>query len=591
MRFLRMLSNALIAGALGAAYLAILVLQLNPQVALASRTAVQWYWTIAALYGIALALAFYVLMLLRAFLTVDLFSPAWVSVRLLAWLSSAAAAAAALLMWLNLRALPAALPDVFAHRLEAGAGATTVAAVVLCGIAIAHYSFGRRGSRVGAALLGIALTASLALPLAARGRGVRQVDGALFSPLPAIAVVEPSPHVRMILLDGASLDYIWPRAAEGRLPNFGRLLDGGASMDLATIRPTQPDPVWAAVATGMYPAKNGVRSATSYFPLGDDRPIDLLPDYCFSHMLVRLGIVRGERKTSAAWRARPLWSVLNDYGISTGVVRWPLTFPVQPVNGFVVADRFHERLQAGGDVDPSVIYPAALQEPAREAFSGSEAAPASLPGGGPVPSGLNADVTSARWDQYYARVFRTALPTHPVQFSAIRYQGLDTIGHMFLRYAQPQAFGADLTDDAEEKYGGVLDRYYGYIDGEIGAEMSALAPGDLLLVVSGFGMQPVGPIARLGNRLLRQPDASGTHDRAPDGFLLAYGSDVERGKRQRGSIVDVAPTVLYFMGVPIGRDMDGFTRADLFTRRFTAERPITFIPSHAKMQRSKDPKI
>ena len=65
-------------------------------------------------------------------------------------------------------------------------------------------------------------------------------------------------------------------------------------MDLATIRPTQPEPVWAAVATGMYPAKNGVRSAASYFARGDDRGLDLLPDYCFSHVLVRLGVVRDE---------------------------------------------------------------------------------------------------------------------------------------------------------------------------------------------------------------------------------------------------------------------------------------------------------
>jgi predicted AlkP superfamily phosphohydrolase/phosphomutase len=334
----------------------------------------------------------------------------------------------------------------------------------------------------------------------------------------------------------------------------------------------------------MYPAKNGVRSAMSYFALGDDKAIDLLPDYCFSHTLVRLGVVRDVRKTSAAWRVRPLWSVLNDYGISTGIVRWPLTFPTQPVNGFIVSDRFHEVLGSMPEADGRAVYPGTLQDRAHEAFAGADAVPATLPGGVTVPPGLNADVTSARWDQYYARAFRSALREQPVQFSAIRYQGLDTVGHLFLRYAQPQAFGPDIPDEAQEKYGSVLDRYYGYIDAEIGAAIDALAPGDLLLVVSGFGMQPVGPIARAANRLLREPDASGAHDRAPDGFLLAYGSDVERGKRQRGSIVDLAPTVLYFMGVPIGRDMDGYTRADLFTRRFTAERPITFIPTHNRKE-------
>ena len=37
MRFLRLLTNSMLAGALGAAYLTILVLQLNPQVPLVGR--------------------------------------------------------------------------------------------------------------------------------------------------------------------------------------------------------------------------------------------------------------------------------------------------------------------------------------------------------------------------------------------------------------------------------------------------------------------------------------------------------------------------------------------------------------------------
>ena len=129
-------------------------------------------------------------------------------------------------------------------------------------------------------------------------------------------------------------------------------------------------------------------------------------------------------------------------------------------------------------------------------------------------------------------------------------------------------------------YGGLLDRAYASIDGEIGAAIERQHPGDLLLVISGFGMQPVNPIRHLASRLLRDPDVSGTHENAPDGFMLAYGTAVAAGRKQRGSIVDVTPTILYFLGVPIGRDMDGYARADLFARAFTVERPITFIPSH-----------
>jgi predicted AlkP superfamily phosphohydrolase/phosphomutase len=93
-------------------------------------------------------------------------------------------------------------------------------------------------------------------------------------------------------------------------------------------------------------------------------------------------------------------------------------------------------------------------------------------------------------------------------------------------------------------------------------------------------MQPLNPLKSLFARVLQDPDYTGTHERAPDGFMLAFGTAVQPGRPQRGSIADVTPTLLYFFGLPVARDMDGFARSDLFTRDFTAERPVTFIPTY-----------
>jgi hypothetical protein len=173
MRFLRMLTNSLLAGALGAAYLTVLVLQLNPQIPLVSDTTWRWYLTLCLLYGVHLAVIFYVVIVVREFFALRVLSPGWASVRVLAWMAASAAAGAAALMWLNVRGFNAALTEEAAWRMTAGAIATTASAAVLLGIAIAHYSFGRRGSRVGATLFSLAVIASLVLPLAARGRAVR----------------------------------------------------------------------------------------------------------------------------------------------------------------------------------------------------------------------------------------------------------------------------------------------------------------------------------------------------------------------------------------------------------------------------------
>src|SRR5215218_1199503 len=185
MRFLRMLTNSLLAGALGAAYLTVLVLQLNPQIPLLSQTTSRWYLTLCLFYGVHLAVTFYVVIVLREFFAFRVLSPGWASVRVLAWMGASAAAAAAVLMWLNVRGFDAALTEDAAWRMTAGAIATTASAIILLGIAIAHYSFGRSGSRVGATLFTLAVFASLALPLAARGRAVD-----LRSPISPVSVSE-----------------------------------------------------------------------------------------------------------------------------------------------------------------------------------------------------------------------------------------------------------------------------------------------------------------------------------------------------------------------------------------------------------------
>ena len=580
MRFLRMLTNSLLAGVLGAAYLTVLVLQLNPQVPLASETTLRWLLTFTAFYGVHLAVVFYVLMMAHEFFSLETLRPAWISVRVMAWLASGLAAGAAVLMWLNVRGFESTLGEVVTRRMTSGAAATTLSAAVLFGIAVAHYSFGRRGSRVGAALFAIAVFGSLALPIAARGPATPPVDER--SSYPWITAHAPGSRAVMLLLDGGSLEYIRLRAAEGRLPNFSKILDTGATLDLATVRPTGPGPVWTSVATGLYPSGTGVRSGATYVAWNAPQAIDLLPDHCFSHALVHLGVVHQESSTSADLRVKPIWRILSDAGISVGVVRWPLTYPATGVNGFLVSDRFHELLGSILELDERAAFPEAVLPIVRNAFAASLAPadlPAVVPAAGDVSPPGAPELSVAARDHAYSRTLQDLRAAYDVRFIALRYQGLDIVGHHYMGDTQPSLV-ADSDHDERRRHLQILDRYYAYIDSEIGNAVSRLGAEDLLLIVSAFGMQRQNPFKQMAGRLLGDPDLSGTHDRAPDGFLLAYGSAVQSGYRPRGAVVDVAPTVLYFLGLPIGRDMDGYARTDIFTRAFTAERPVAYIPSY-----------
>jgi hypothetical protein len=93
-------------------------------------------------------------------------------------------------------------------------------------------------------------------------------------------------------------------------------------------------------------------------------------------------------------------------------------------------------------------------------------------------------------------------------------------------------------------------------------------------------MEPLTFGKRLLERVIGDPRFTGTHERAPDGFLLVWGAAAAAGRRPLGSIVDLAPTVLYYLGLPVARDMDGTARTDVFTSAFTAERPVTYIPTY-----------
>ena len=580
MRYLRMLSNALAGGVLIAMYLGVLVLQLNPQVSVASATALGWFGALLAMYG-PYVTALIVLAILGGEAIVSrALHPGWLSVRILAWLSALLSVAAAILTWINLEGMRSVLSTEAADRMRQGATATTVCAAVLAAVAIGRYSFGRRGNRPAAVLMATSVAASLIVPLGRRGPGELKVPAARRANQ-ARPVARP-PRVRLLLVDGASRGFILQRAAAGQLPNFGKLIDRGAIIDLATLRPTQAEPVWTAAATGKYPPKNGARSEF-IFRVADveNEPVDLLPDYCFAQALLYQGFVRADPITAQARRARPMWDILADYGVPSGIVNWPLTRPAEATFGFLISDYFDEAtgspIRSG---DPKAGEPTSAVDRAREVFDFWQQAPWSE--GLPTVSASDPrlqGIRRARWDRAYADAEAALTRFFAPRLTALRVEGVDEFGHAFLKDAESELVGGAAGGDPERS---LLDRYYAFLDTQLARAIDETEPGDLLLVVSGFGMERTPLVKRLLARLLGERDITGTHESATDGFLIAYGANVNPGEYRRGSIVDLAPTVLYYMGLPIGRDMDGFARTDLFRVTFTHEHPVTYTLTHER---------
>jgi len=587
MRYLRMLSNAMIAGGLASGYLIALVLQLNPSFPIDPGTLAPLALVLGLAYGANLTVVFYALIVMRQILEVEVLSPGWLSVRLLSWLCTIAAGGGAAIMWLNLRGFRPVLDEATAGRMVIGASIISAAAVMFLLIGLAH--LGRRGGRTSATILVTTMVLSVIGPIAARGPGQPP-------PLPARAIAAPADvaaradaHVTMLMLDGATLDVISPAVAAGRLPNFGRIFDQGAVLHLATLRPTQAEPVWSAIATGRLPIYNGIRSAVVYRVLGG-AAIQLLPDYCFAQLLASVGFLTEQPQTSNDLAAKPIWNILSDHNVPVGVIGWPLTHPATAIKGFLVSEAFHRLSETEMNFEgPMAVSPPELLADARAALlTPAEPDPVALVSTMGAPPPVNdydtrrdrAQVVADRVHLQLLNAFEGTAPS----FLAARFPGIDAVGHLFLRFADPSAFG-DVSEDERERFGRVLDQYYGFVDMLVGREMERLGPNDLLLVVSAFGMEPLSPGKRVLERMAGNPQISGTHERAPDGFVLAFGRPVAPralAVAARASVVDVAPTLLYFLGLPVGRDMDGFARTDLFKPAFTSDKPVTYIPSYGR---------
>src|SRR5688572_24193849 len=477
MRYLRMLSNSVIAAGVASGYLTTLFLQLNPSVSIEPVTLLPLATVLAVAYGANLTVLFYALIVLRQILAVEVLSPGWLSVRLLSWLCTIAAAAGAGLMWLNLLGFGDVHDQETRERNCIGATLETAAGVGFLIVCLAHV--GRSGGRVSAAILSLTMVLSVAAPVIARGPA-RQ------PPLPArpsfAAEVEPASlarRVTMVMLDGASLDFIFQEVAAGRLPNMGRMLNQGAAVHMATLRPTQAEPVWTAIATGRYPIYNGVRSAAVYRAFGGT-PIQLLPDYCFSQALVTFGFLTEEPQVADDMLARPIWNILADRGARVGVIGWPLTQPAPHVAGFMISDAFHRLSEPELNLEATpAVWPPELLADARVALQTPPVPdPVALVStmGAPQPEN-NYDVRSDRAPVMADRVhlqLLNALETMAPPFLAVRFPGIDAVGHRFLRYADPSAFG-DVSAEESQRFGRVLQQYYGFLDTVIGRELECLS--------------------------------------------------------------------------------------------------------------------
>jgi predicted AlkP superfamily phosphohydrolase/phosphomutase len=277
--------------------------------------------------------------------------------------------------------------------------------------------------------------------------------------------------VLIVGLDGATFDLMLPWIEEGRLPNLARLLRGGIWGPLeSTIPPITPC-AWSSFMTGKNPGKHGLFDFVE--PNRDGR---------------------GFQFTNASFRdGETLWACLSRNGRRVGIVNVPMTYPPEPVNGFLISglDTPHEQSQ--------FMYPIEIRHELVEAGIHYRIDQQHL---GNMRSAARrrqqlrniAEAETAR-----TAAFRHLSQGRPADFRMIVYGATDQVQHHFWHFMDPSH---DKYDPAGDEFKDAIRDTYIHIDKQLGLLLEECDEDTVVIVMSDHGFGPTSNVRIRLNQVL-----------------------------------------------------------------------------------------
>jgi tetratricopeptide (TPR) repeat protein len=268
--------------------------------------------------------------------------------------------------------------------------------------------------------------------------------------------------------------------------------------------------------------------------------------------------------SAARRRSLALWEMLVREGKRSLVVGWPATHGQQTPNLRVVSDRFAEPTAPPGVRPwPPAVRGTYWPEGLRSRFDALRMSPEDIQAdviSRFVPTWKNIDQKRDRRlgqlrlflaaDFSYQTAMARLLTEGSWDFAAVRFPGLGAISQVFLPFHQPHQKGA--SDEEFLHYRGVIRGACRMLDWLLRDLLQAAGRETAVLVVSAHGARRRESPA--SNPRPEDPSAW----KSPYGIFAACGSGFARDALVYGArVLDVAPTVLAWFGLPIGDDMEG----------------------------------
>ncbi|MFC2172565.1 alkaline phosphatase family protein [Acidobacteriota bacterium] len=394
--------------------------------------------------------------------------------------------------------------------------------------------------------------------------------------------------VLFIAVDGAEWNVIWPLIKKGRLPTLERLINQGAWAELRTYQPMDSPVIWNSIATGMTPAEHGVLS----FTMADEDIYDSQGKRIYTGSGKMIPVTGVFRKTKA------FWNMASEQDKSVGVIGWWATWPAEQVRGVMVSDRFaYTRFnlwQSGEESREFQTYPPELYDRLStmlirpEDVSDSEVSRfMKVDRNGRQEDWRTLNDINNEFDFVYAstqthgKLMNHLIEDYDLDLYTVYFRGIDIVSHYFWKYMEPTSFPGQVSAEEEEKYGRVIEEFYVLQDEIINDMLERLGPETTVIICSDHGFQPLINRAKAKSYFNKQvPETiSGWH--RIYGVLIMSGGPIRKGaKIESTTIMDICPTLLYLLDLPVAKNMRGRVLTEAVEPSYLEEHPIRYIPTY-----------
>ena len=367
------------------------------------------------------------------------------------------------------------------------------------------------------------------------------------------------PHVVVIGVNGMELDVIRPLLLEGAMPNLEHVINNGAYGKLRTVSAPNCPRVYSTIFTSTDPDEHGV---TGF-------------------------LVGGITANTNMLKEEPIWSVLSRNDISVGMANVPATFPVMPVNGYMISGMLTRGKNCedgvlcapklsdvtGGDA----VYPRTLQPELLKNVGDFYIDCERMPGASDL-KGHEKEVIDKWLEKVQlirdeqTKLFDYLLTKHPTDFTMLGQSCEDRTGHWLYPIAPYNVgYNASINNVRVEAF---PDQYIAF-DKVLGSILKHVDDNTYVIILSDHGIKPLrefenkDPHAHMDHE--KTTPVIAKHDFADGddvpGSLFAMGPGIKHNSRLMGfeaSVYDITPTILHIYGIEQPKQMRGRVLTEIF---------------------------